>query len=185
MLMVEEFACISGTSRVLSIDWLRRTVKLLGVFLMAAAVISFVLQMLSQARQTLGQIIQTHLIAPQPMTNLSESSKSPHNMSKMIPPHKPALVLLVASLAAAIAISIVGVVSLASLLVPHLADLLDGSTHTRVPLVSVMLATGYLLLLDYLFRSAFFIEIPLGIIPAMSGSSVFVAVLVWKKQQWS
>lgn len=183
MLMVEQISCISGPLRLLSVDWPRRTLQLLGVFLMTAAVISFVLHKSSQARQTLGEIIQTRLIAPQTMTNISEPFKSPDNTWKMLPPHKPALVLLVASLTTAIAISIVGMVSLASLLAPHIVGRLDESTHIRVRSVLAILATGYLLLLEYLFYSAFSTGIPLWIIPAMFGSSVLVAVLIWIKRQ--
>ncbi len=184
MLKAEELSRISGSPHVLPLGWSQLNLQLLGVFLMATVVINFVLQMSSQARQTMGQIIQVRLIAPQSMTNLSEPFKLPHNTSKILPSHKPALVLLVASLTVAIAISIVGVVSLASLLVPHLAGFLDGSMHTRVLPVSAILATGYLLLIDYLFHSVFSTEIPLGIIYGMFGLSVLVAVLMWIKREW-
>lgn len=183
MLPTEALHSTSGLPRMLPIGWPQLAVQLIGVFLMAAVVITFVLQMSSQARQTLGQIIQARLIAPQSMTNLSEPFKSPHNMSKMFPPQKSALVLLVASLTVAIAISIVGAVSLAGLLVPHLAGFLDGSMHTRV-LLSAILANGYLLLIDYLCRNVFSTEIPLGFIPVVLGLSVLVTVLMWIKRQW-
>ncbi|RFC36601.1 MAG: FecCD transport family protein [Candidatus Nitrotoga sp. SPKER] len=185
MLRAEELSRMTGLLYMLPIDWPRRTVKLLGVFLMVAAITSFVLQMSSQARQTLGQIIQTHLTTPQSLTNLLGLTKLPHNTSKMLPPHKPMLVLLVVSLTAAIAISIVGAVSLANLLVPNLVDFLDGATHSRLLAVSVMLVTGYLLLIDYLLRSALSTEIPLAIFPVVIGSSVLVDVwMMWEKRRW-
>lgn len=90
-----------------------------------------------------------------------------------------------ATLATAAAVSISGIVGWVGLLVPHLARLIVGPAYAALLPASLLLGAGYLLLVDDLCRSAFASELPLGIVTAVLGAPVFVAVLVKARRQWS
>lgn len=90
-----------------------------------------------------------------------------------------------ATLMTAAVVSISGVVGWVGLLVPHLARLIVGPAYAILLPTSVLLGAGYLLLVDDLCRSAFAAELPLGIITALLGAPVFVAVLAKARRQWS
>lgn len=90
-----------------------------------------------------------------------------------------------ATLMTAAAVSISGVVGWVGLLVPHLARLLVGPAYAVLLPASVLLGAGYLLLVDDLCRNAFATELPLGIVTAVLGAPVFVAVLAKARRQWS
>ena len=96
-----------------------------------------------------------------------------------------ALLILAATLMTAAAVSMAGTVGWVGLLVPHLARLLAGPAYVVLLPVSVLLGAGYLLLVDDLCRSAFASELPLGIVTAVLGAPVFVAVLMKARRQWS
>lgn len=96
-----------------------------------------------------------------------------------------ALLILAATLMTAAAVSISGIVGWVGLLVPHLARLLVGPAYTVLLPASALMGAGYLLLVDDLCRSAFASELPLGIVTAVLGAPVFVAVLMRARRQWS
>ncbi len=97
-----------------------------------------------------------------------------------------ALLVLLATLVTAAAVSISGIVGWVGLLVPHLARLLVGQAYARLLPASILMGAGYLLLVDDLCRSAFTSELPLGIVTAVLGAPVFVAVLMKvRRRQWS
>lgn len=96
-----------------------------------------------------------------------------------------ALLILAATLMTAAAVSISGTVGWVGLLVPHLARLLVGPAYTALLPASALIGAGYLLLVDDLCRSAFASEMPLGIVTAVLGAPVFVAVLMRARRQWS
>lgn len=92
--------------------------------------------------------------------------------------------IVAATLMTAAAVSISGVVGWVGLLVPHLARLLVGPAYTALLPASLLLGAGYLLLVDDLCRNAFASELPLGIMTAVFGAPVFVAVLMKARQKW-
>ena len=92
--------------------------------------------------------------------------------------------IVAATLMTAAATSISGIVGWVGLLVPHLARLIVGPAYVDLLPASVLLGAGYLLLVDDFCRSAFFIELPLGIVTAVIGAPVFVAVLLKARRQW-
>ncbi len=96
-----------------------------------------------------------------------------------------ALLILAATLMTAAAVSISGTVGWVGLLVPHLARLLVGPAYAVLLPTSALMGAGYLLLVDDLCRSAFASELPLGIVTAVLGAPVFVAVLMRARRQWS
>jgi iron complex transport system permease protein len=93
--------------------------------------------------------------------------------------------IVAATLMTAAAVSISGVVGWVGLLVPHLARLLVGPAYAVLLPASLLLGAGYLLLVDDLCRNAFASELPLGIVTAVLGAPVFVAVLMKARRQWS
>lgn len=92
--------------------------------------------------------------------------------------------IVAATLMTAAATSISGIVGWVGLLVPHLARLLVGPAYAVLLPASALLGAGYLLLVDDFCRSAFPAELPLGIVTAVFGAPVFVAVLAKARQQW-
>jgi iron complex transport system permease protein len=90
-----------------------------------------------------------------------------------------------ATLMTAAAVSISGIVGWVGLLVPHLARLIVGPAYTILLPTSILLGASYLLLVDDLCRSAFAAELPLGIVTAILGAPVFVAILARTRRQWS
>lgn len=90
-----------------------------------------------------------------------------------------------ATLMTAAAVSISGIVGWVGLLVPHLARLIVGPAYAALLPASLLLGAGYLLLVDNLCRSAFAAELPLGIVTAVLGAPVFVAILARARRQWS
>lgn len=103
-----------------------------------------------------------------------------------VPVHVLRVALIVAAtLMTAAAVSISGVVGWVGLLVPHLARLIVGPAYSVLLPASMLLGAGYLLLVDDLCRNAFASELPLGIVTAVLGAPVFVAVLMKARRQWS
>lgn len=96
-----------------------------------------------------------------------------------------AVLILAATLVTAAVVSISGIVGWVGLLVPHLARLVVGPSHAVLLPASMLTGAGYLLLVDDVCRSALASELPLGIVTAMLGAPVFVAVLLRARRQWS
>ncbi|MCC3298929.1 FecCD family ABC transporter permease [Arthrobacter caoxuetaonis] len=93
-------------------------------------------------------------------------------------PHRSRLLLLCAvALMTAGTVAVAGAVGWVGLVVPHLARLWVGSDHRVLLPVSLLLGGTYLILIDTLSRSITSSEIPLGILTAIIGAPVFVALL--------
>lgn len=90
-----------------------------------------------------------------------------------------------ATLTTAAVVGISGIVGWVGLLVPHLARLIVGPAYTTLLPASVLLGAGYVLLVDDFCRAAFAAELPLGIVTALLGAPVFVAVLMRTGRKWS
>lgn len=95
------------------------------------------------------------------------------------------VLIAAATLTTAATISIAGTIGWVGLLVPHLARLLVGPSYTVLLPASALLGAGYLLIVDDFCRSAFAVELPLGIATAVLGAPVFVVVLMRARRQWS
>ncbi|GAA1901248.1 iron ABC transporter permease [Arthrobacter gandavensis] len=95
-----------------------------------------------------------------------------------ISPHRSRLVLLGAvALMTAGTVAVAGAVGWVGLVVPHLARLWVGSDNRVLLPVSLLLGGTYLILIDTLSRTMTSSEIPLGILTAIIGAPVFVALL--------
>ncbi|WP_415571174.1 FecCD family ABC transporter permease [Gluconobacter sp.] len=89
---------------------------------------------------------------------------------------RPALIVL-ATLACAMTISMAGIIGWIGLLVPHVARLLVGAEHRNMMPVTALLGAGGLVLADTCARSLTTGEVPLGIVTQLFGALAFVLVL--------
>jgi iron complex transport system permease protein len=87
-------------------------------------------------------------------------------------------VILVGSLLTAAAVSAAGLVGFVGLIVPHIARLLGGPSHTRLVPTAMLGGATFLVLADLLARTAAPpTEIPLGIVTAFAGGPLFLYLL--------
>lgn len=95
-----------------------------------------------------------------------------------------AAMVAAATLVTAASVSAAGIIGWVGLVVPHLARFLVGPGFPRLLPVSAVLGGGYLLLIDTLGRTAAAVEIPLGILTAVIGTPVFLALLRRAHRGW-
>ena len=98
--------------------------------------------------------------------------------------HTRIVVLVCATLLAAAATSIGGIIQWVGLLIPHTARLLFGANFAIVLPVSMLLGGTYLLIMDNLSRSIASLEIQVGILTALIGAPFFVFLLARAKKGW-
>ncbi|MCD6274289.1 MAG: iron ABC transporter permease [Deltaproteobacteria bacterium] len=97
---------------------------------------------------------------------------------------KVTLVLLVtASLVAAVCVSVSGIIGFVGLLVPHMTRAVTGPDNRRLIPVSMMAGAILLLCADTLTRAVLPSEIPIGVLTAMIGGPFFC--YIFKKRQMS
>lgn len=93
-------------------------------------------------------------------------------------------VVLWTALLTGVAVAACGIIGFVGLVSPHLARLLTGASHQRVLPLAVLLGAILLLLADIFARTLIApAEIPIGIITALVGGPVFIALLVREKRQ--
>ena len=95
------------------------------------------------------------------------------------------VVLVCATLLAAAATSIGGIIQWVGLLIPHIARMLFGANFATVLPASLILGGAYLLIMDNLSRSIASLEIQVGILTALIGAPFFVFLLSRAKKSWS
>jgi iron complex transport system permease protein len=95
---------------------------------------------------------------------------------------KVTLVLLVtASLVAAICVSVSGIIGFVGLLVPHMMRLITGPDNRRLIPVSLLAGAILLLSADTITRAVLPTEIPIGVLTALIGGPFFC--YLFHKQQ--
>ncbi|WP_225027612.1 FecCD family ABC transporter permease [Xinfangfangia pollutisoli] len=95
------------------------------------------------------------------------------------------LVILAATLVTAAAVSISGVIGWVGLMVPHMARLVTGPRFDRLLPATLLLGAGFLVLVDTAARSVALTEVPLGILTAVIGAPVFLALLLRRARGWA
>jgi iron complex transport system permease protein len=70
-------------------------------------------------------------------------------------------------------------------MVPHMSRFLVGPRYDRLLPASALLGAAFVIAVDTLARSIAKIEIPLGVLTALTGAPVFVWLLVRGKTSWS
>ncbi|MGC8807381.1 MAG: FecCD family ABC transporter permease [Thiomonas sp.] len=96
-----------------------------------------------------------------------------------------ALVIALATLLGTLSVVLAGMVAWVGLLIPQIARLIWGADNRRVLPASALLGALYVLLLDDIARTAFTVELPLGVLTALVGLPVFALVLRRVAVGWS
>lgn len=87
-------------------------------------------------------------------------------------------IVAMASLAAAVSVSVAGVIGFVGLIAPHIARTLIGGSHRRLIPASALLGAIIMVAADALARSVLApLEVPVGIITALLGGPFFLFVL--------
>lgn len=94
------------------------------------------------------------------------------------------VIIVCATLVTGSAISVAGQVGWLGLVVPHMARMIVGPNYKHLLPASLLLGSGFLLIVDNVARSAISAEIPLGILTAIIGAPVFVFLLFKGKKGW-
>lgn len=94
------------------------------------------------------------------------------------------VVVVCATLLAAAATSIGGIIHWVGLLIPHAARMLFGANFAIVLPASLLIGGTYMLIMDNLSRSIASLEIQVGILTALIGAPFFVFLLAKAKKGW-
>jgi iron complex transport system permease protein len=95
------------------------------------------------------------------------------------------VLVFAATLVTAASVSVSGIIGWVGLVVPHVARFLTGPSFPRLLPVSAILGASYLLLVDTLARTMAPVEVPLGILTAVIGTPLFLALLSRGRTTWS
>ena len=94
--------------------------------------------------------------------------------------------IFAASLLAASAVSVAGIISFVGLVIPNLSRLLIGNDHRYSVLCSILLGAIFMLLSDTIARIVIApSELPVGIITSFIGAPVFVWLILKKKRSFN
>lgn len=93
-------------------------------------------------------------------------------------------VIVIASLLAAGAVSVCGIIGWVGLIVPHMARMLIGPEHRRLLPFAVVLGGIFMLWADNLARSLATFEIPVGILTTLLGAPLFMVLLKRAGRSW-
>ncbi len=96
------------------------------------------------------------------------------------------LLVVAATLAAAVAVSVAGLIGFVGLVVPHAARLLVSADHRRLLPVSALLGAAFLIAADALARGVPGpVEVPVGVVTAAIGGPFFLLLLRREKRRWA
>jgi iron complex transport system permease protein len=93
-----------------------------------------------------------------------------------------AVVVAAATLATAASVAVSGIVGWVGLVVPHMARLVVGPEFSRLMPVAALFGAGFMLAIDTVARTLTAIEVPPGILTAVVGTPVFIALLARAKR---
>lgn len=95
-----------------------------------------------------------------------------------------ALVVLCSTVMTVVSVSICGIVGWVGLVVPHIARSLVGASYGRLTGASFLIGGLFLLLVDNMIRGTMAVDLPLGVMTALIGTPVFVALLAKSGKEW-
>ena len=87
------------------------------------------------------------------------------------------IVIAAATLATAASVAVSGIIGWVGLVVPHMARLVVGPEFSRLLPAAALFGAAFMLVIDTLARTLVPIEIPPGILTAVVGTPVFIALL--------
>ncbi len=94
------------------------------------------------------------------------------------------IVIVCASVVAALAVSVSGIIGWVGIVVPHLARMITGPDFRRLLPASFSLGACYLLVIDDVCRTVSTSEIPIGVVTGIIGVPVFLYFIYRKKVNW-
>ncbi|MFL0195197.1 FecCD family ABC transporter permease [Clostridium sp. WILCCON 0269] len=94
------------------------------------------------------------------------------------------VVIICSTLLTAASVSVSGMIGWVGLIIPHIARLLVGPNYKVLLPASILIGSTFLLLVDDVARSAFTVEIPLGILTAIIGAPIFIYLLLKGRRGW-
>ncbi len=100
------------------------------------------------------------------------------------PEWEKVLVLIPATLAAASAVAVAGIIGMVGLSLPHAARLLVGADNRRLLPVTASLGAAFLVVVDTCSRSLMAHELPVGIFTMLTGGPFFVVLLRQKLREF-
>jgi iron complex transport system permease protein len=95
------------------------------------------------------------------------------------------VVIICCTLLTAASVSICGIVGWVGLVIPHVTRMIVGPDHMKLLPATIAVGAFFLLLVDDVCRTAFPVEIPLGILTAIIGAPFFVYLLNKGYGGWS
>lgn len=87
------------------------------------------------------------------------------------------IIIICATFMTASSVAVGGMIGWVGLIVPHFARIIAGPDYRRMLPCAIVLGSGFLLLVDDVARCLFPQELPIGILTAIIGAPVFVALL--------
>ena len=102
----------------------------------------------------------------------------------MNPQRMKVMLIVVATLVTAVAVSVGGVIGWVGLVIPHAARMLVGPDHLRLVPMSLALGASFLLTIDTVSRSLLPSEVPLGVLTGLIGVPLLVALLRRQGTGW-
>ncbi|MFA9423253.1 MAG: FecCD family ABC transporter permease [Sedimentibacter sp.] len=93
-------------------------------------------------------------------------------------------IIVFSTLLTASSVAICGVIGWVGLVVPHLARNIVGPNYKILLPASFFMGASFLLIVDTMARTLFFIEIPLGIITSLIGAPFYIWLLARSRRGW-
>ena len=94
------------------------------------------------------------------------------------------IVIVAASVIAALAVSVSGIIGWVGIVVPHLARMITGPDFRCLLPASFSLGVAYLLVIDDVCRALTSMEIPIGVVTGIIGVPVFLYFIYRRKVNW-
>lgn len=91
------------------------------------------------------------------------------------------LLIVCSTLLTTSAVSIAGIIGWVGLVIPHISRIIVGANYKRLIPCSILIGAAYLLLVDDIARTAFSMEIPIGILTSIIGAPFFIIILLKRK----
>lgn len=88
------------------------------------------------------------------------------------------IIIVCSTLLTASSVSVCGIIGWIGLIIPHIARFIVGPNYKILLPVSMLIGSTFLLLVDDIARSAFVMEIPLGILTSLIGAPFFIYLLL-------
>lgn len=93
------------------------------------------------------------------------------------------VVILTSTLMTVVSVSICGIIGWVGLVVPHISRMFAGAKYSRLMLLSFLIGSFFLLLMDNIIRGVSRVDLPLGVLTALVGTPVFAILLIRSKRR--